>query len=78
MGAVDGDILRFLEQKLSMLGKTDLLPPIRLFEDAYNPFRRQYEGESLLQALPSLEVTLGVVEVDVYVECLNFTFGLAL
>lgn len=77
IGAVDGDVLRFLEDKLSVLGKIDLQPPIRLLEDAYNPFRRQYEGESLLQALPCLELLLGVVEVDVYVEGLNFIFGLA-
>ena len=78
MGAVDGDVLRFLEQKLSMLGMIDLLPPVRLLEDAYNPLRRQYEGESLLQALPCLEVTLWVLEVDIYVEGRNNILGLAL
>jgi archaemetzincin len=77
LGAVDGEILQFLKDELSVLGKIDLQPPLRLPEDAYNPFRRQYEGESLLQALPYLELTLGVVEVDVYVEGLNFIFGLA-
>jgi archaemetzincin len=77
-GAVDGDVLRFLEKKLSVLGKIDLQPPIPLFEDAYNPLRRQYVGEFLLQALPSVDVTLGVVEVDIFVEDLNFIFGLAL
>jgi archaemetzincin len=78
MGVINRDALLFLEDKLSMLGKIDLLPPIPLLEDAYNPLRRQYEGECLLQALPNDDVTLGVVEVDVYVEGLNFIFGLAL
>jgi archaemetzincin len=78
MGAVDGEVLRFLEEKLSPLGKIDLLPPIPLLEDAYNPLRRQYEGESLLQSLPFFDLTLGVVEVDIYAEGLNFIFGLAM
>jgi archaemetzincin len=77
MGAVDGEVLGFLREKLSLLGWVNLLPPLPLSEDACDPLRRQYEGESLLQALPSLDVTLGVVDVDVYVEGLNFIFGLA-
>jgi archaemetzincin len=77
MGAVDEDVLRFLEQKLSVLGKIDPQPTIRLLEDTYNPLRRQYEGESLLRTLPCPDVTLGIVEVDLYVEGLNFIFGLA-
>jgi archaemetzincin len=79
MGAVDGDVLRFLEDKLEILGKVDILPPLSISEDAYNPLRRQYEGESLLQSLPCpADLTLGVVDVDLYVQGLNFIFGLAL
>jgi archaemetzincin len=77
MGAVDGEVLAFLKDKLSMLGKIDLLPSLPLSLDAYNPLRRQYEGETLLQGLPSVDVTLGIVDVDVYAEGMNFIFGLA-
>ncbi len=48
----------------------------------FNPFRRQYRGTLVNQYLSSLRtlpesIVLGVLDVDAYVEPLNFIFGLA-
>jgi predicted Zn-dependent protease len=52
--------------------------PIDVPKNAYNKRRNQYDGSALLEALPDNErVTLGVTEVDAYVEGFNFIFGLA-
>jgi len=55
-----------------------MLDPIDIPNYACDKTRNQYEGSALLDSMPVGEgVTLGVTEVDAYVEGLNFIFGLA-
>ncbi len=56
--------------------------PVPLPEEAYDPKRRQYRGDSILIALGRLpashaERLVGIVEADCYFDGLNFIFGQA-
>jgi archaemetzincin len=78
LGRVSQDILNFLHQSISSIWEVDVMPPQRVPQDAFNPVRGQFDGSLLLRSLQDTEgIILGVTEVDVYVEGLNFIFGLA-
>lgn len=75
---VDPEVLSFLKDSLASIWPVTIKNPIDVPKKAYNKWRNQYDGSALLEALPENEgVTLGVTEIDVYVEGLNFIFGLA-
>jgi archaemetzincin len=60
--------------------QADLLPEMSVPPPAHNPRRDQYDANVLLGCTHEASVrapTLGVTEVDLYVEGLNFVFGLA-
>ena len=76
--AVDPKVLSYLKDSLASIWPITVNNPIDVPKKAYNKWRNQYDGSALLDALPDNEgVTLGVTEVDAYVEGLNFIFGLA-
>jgi len=59
-----------------------LLPAERLPSASYNPSRRQYLASDFIRALQKLSLPegnerLGITEVDLYAEGLNFVFGQA-
>ncbi len=79
IGPVNLDVLSFLEDTLASIWPTEVIDQIDIPVEAYNKTRNQYKGMSLLNALIEKEgATLGITEVDAYVEGLNFIFGLAL
>ncbi|MEM4312310.1 MAG: archaemetzincin family Zn-dependent metalloprotease [Nitrososphaerales archaeon] len=60
------------------LGK---IKSLKILKEAYNPFRGQYRAEALLRSLKEERVDdylLALTKDDIYVEGLNFVFGLAL
>lgn len=78
IGSVDPGIIDYLLQRLSAFWDVNLCPPLEVRPDAYNAFRKQFDGSMLLRSLPDRgEIILGVTEDDAYVEGLNFIFGLA-
>jgi archaemetzincin len=78
---VEHMVLQRLAQDLGPLGvHAELLPATDLPPGAYNRSRGQYRAEALLNVAahaPGTERVLGVAEVDLYVESLNFVFGIA-
>ena len=78
---VDRTLLQRLVQDLARLGvRAELLPAADLPPGAYNRSRGQYRAEALLGAAahaPGAERVLGVTEADLYIESLNFVFGIA-
>jgi archaemetzincin len=78
IGPIDPEILNFLMRSLSSHYPTELLPPIEVPQNAYDKTRGQFNGSEILEALPEMEeAVLGITEEDVYVDGLNFIFGLA-
>ncbi|WP_297506892.1 archaemetzincin family Zn-dependent metalloprotease [Thermococcus sp.] len=90
IGRVDDTVLeevaRFVENYYSRFGlSTKVMPeiPVEPFSSAFNPMRRQYLGRVFLPTLAGFlkkvggKAVLGVTEVDLYEEGLNFIFGLA-
>jgi len=77
VGDVDRKILEFLRDSLGKLfGECEILNPIEIPMESYNPFRGQFNSTSILQALPDVcDVVLGVTDVDLYADNLNFVFG---
>ncbi len=77
VGEISVDILSFLKDSLSKLfGECEILKPIKVPEEAYNPIRDQFNSTLILHSLPeACDVTLGVTDVDLYAENLNFVFG---
>jgi archaemetzincin len=69
-----------LREELTALGfAVNVLKPAAVPAGAYDPRRRQYRAEVLLDRIRVApgEHVLGVTELDLYVEELNFVFGLA-
>ncbi|PUA33589.1 MAG: hypothetical protein B7O98_04000 [Zestosphaera tikiterensis] len=71
------NILTYFEPVKTLSRELNDLPNV-----LYNPFRNQYRGTLVNKHLSSLRaspnsVVLGVLDVDAYVEPLNFIFGLA-
>jgi archaemetzincin len=78
IGPVDPEVLISLKQSLSTIWQVEILPQAEVPQIAYDKARRQFDGSRLLEILPiTEEAVLGVTEVDVYVDGLNFIFGLA-
>lgn len=77
---VDPQALEQLAQDLEAFGlATRITPPVPLPAGAYNPQRDQYQAEAFLATAHAAEERhlLGVTACDLYVEGLNFVFGLA-
>ncbi len=77
IGNVDSDVLDFLKQNLAKIfGECVILPKVEIPQKAFNPIRGQYNSTVILRSLPDLcDVVLGVTEVDLYADELNFVFG---
>ncbi len=77
IGRVDEEVLAFLREALSkVFGCCKVLIPMEVPEDAYNPERCQFDSTAiLLRIKPVCEIVLGVTEVDLYADRLNFVFG---
>ena len=77
---VGSQVLDHLVQDLEAFGfTTHTAPTVPLPEGAYNPQRDQYQAEALLAITHASEGEhlLGITTCDLYVEGLNFVFGLA-
>jgi len=77
---VDPDIVSDLAQDLAGLGfAASVALPIEVPAGSYDPHRRQYHAEALLAAVGEAASArmLGITKDDLYVEGLNFVFGLA-
>lgn len=77
---VDTKILGAVVENLSTLNiQASLLPSAKIPKGAFNPERRQFHGDALLESARSQpgELVLAITEVDLYVDDLNFVFGLA-
>lgn len=82
LGSVNQALLRKLSSAIAHelgfpchVGKGIDLPA-----NAFNPYRGQFSGEALLEKLadyPSECIILGVTEVDLYANGMNFIFGIA-
>jgi archaemetzincin len=78
IGQVDAEVLSYLSHALNPIWPAQMLNPVDIPKDAYDEVRGQYDGMALLNILPDKEgAVLGVTDVDIYAECLNFLFGLA-
>lgn len=85
IGKVDAEIMEDLKTGLKGVWARDIAIGKATAEPdyAYNPKRKQYSGEGILNKLQNeyatsnYEKVLGVVDHDLYVPDLNFIFGLA-
>jgi len=78
IGRVDVEILSYLTNALTPLWPAQVLDPVDIPGDAYDEVRDQYDGMALLNVLPDKEgAVLGVTDMDIFAEGLNFIFGLA-
>ena len=76
VGDVDENVLKFLEEKLKILGDCKILEKVEIPKESYNSLRGQYNSTTILRSLPKIcDVVLGVTEVDLYANDLNFVFG---
>ncbi|UCF07464.1 MAG: archaemetzincin family Zn-dependent metalloprotease [Thermoplasmata archaeon] len=79
-GDVDREVLDMLAERLSSLGfRVSILDAAPIPKNAYNRERGQYESSHILELArrhPGDRV-LGVVDVDLFSEPLNFVFGQA-
>jgi archaemetzincin len=80
IGEVSEKTLRMLKTDLEDIFKSvGLLKPIDLIESAYSPARNQYLSTEFLARVKTVHGNhvLGVTEVDLYTQKLNFVFGQA-
>ena len=80
IGEVDAEILEMLSDRLSFLPfKIKLLKKASIPEKSYNDKRDQYESSYFLKMVRKYpgDRVLGVADVDLYAEPLNFVFGQA-
>jgi len=77
IGDVDADVISFLKNKLkNVFGCCKVLIPMEIPMDAYDPQRKQFNSTAiLLKIKPLCRVVLGVIDVDIYADRLNFVFG---
>ncbi len=77
VGDVDDEILKFLKKKLGdVFGACEILPKMDIPTYAYNFNRGQFNSTLILKSLPKVcDIVLGVAEVDIYADNLNFVFG---
>ncbi|NGZ97200.1 MAG: archemetzincin [Nitrospira sp. WS110] len=73
------DLTGLIEELASVGIEAALLPRASVVAPSYNPQRRQYNAEILLDRIRRApgHCVLGVTSQDLYVEGLNFVFGLA-
>ena len=80
IGKVDSEIFDMLQDKLSYLSvKMSVLDGVSVPDKSYNGERNQYESKqflSLIRKYPG-DKALGITDVDLYAETLNFVFGQA-
>jgi archaemetzincin len=89
IGEVEKSIFEYLVKSLDLkfikfnISIDPLIKEINLEKSFYNKQRQQYEASKILNKITSISRseqvfrTLGVIEQDIYVEDLNFVFGLA-
>ena len=81
LGNFDQEFLIFVEKSIKKRFNLhlDVLFPRELVEEAYNPYRRQYDADKLLIWLRNKfsSKVLALIEKDIYVDDLNFIFGQA-
>ncbi len=84
MGDVGEELLHHLYSRLKEIFRhpCKVAPAIKLRDDLYSAQRGQYNAEDILKAIAKKvpldsEKLLGIVDVDLFVEGMNFVFGLA-
>lgn len=79
IGDVDGHILTYLSNELSLFGDVEIEDPVNVPDTAYRAGRKQYLASDLkdLTAPYSSDKVLAITGVDIYEDPLNFVFGLA-
>jgi archaemetzincin len=83
IGAIDDALLSYLKEELAKIfpSAVELGAVIPIPKNCFNPRRRQYYSPLILKELgkkkKSGEVILGIIDLDLYVEGLNFIFGQA-
>ena len=79
VGKINMEIVEFTRKMIELLlGRCKIISQIEIDPGAYDPQRRQYKAEKLLNQIDkSCPVTLGITEVDLYAPSLNFVFGQA-
>ncbi len=77
IGEVDRDVITFLRNFLKKIfGCCKVLIPMEVPMDAYDPVRGQFDSTKILfRIIPLCRIVLGVTEVDLYADGLNFVFG---
>ncbi len=77
IGDVDDEVLSFLRDKLrDIFGCCKVLIPMEIPMNAFNPHRGQFNSTVILFKIkPLCQIVLGVTEVDLYADRLNFVFG---
>ncbi len=77
IGSVDREILDFLRDRLkNVFGDCRILETKEIPFSAFNTARNQYNSTRILIEIePVCDVVLGVTEVDIYADNLNFVFG---
>ncbi|OYT42736.1 MAG: archemetzincin [Candidatus Aenigmarchaeota archaeon ex4484_224] len=79
LGEIDQEIIDFIENEIKKTFKltVDSLFPREIPEEAYNPFRMQYDATKILIWLRNkfTSKVLGIIEKDIYADNLNFIFG---
>lgn len=76
---MDDSILNHLSSELSVFGEVDVLPEVEVPPSAFRARREQYLASDLkdLTRKYQHDKVLGVTDVDIYEDTLNFVFGLA-
>jgi archaemetzincin len=80
IGEIEPDILNMLKDRLGFLPtKVSLLDEAQIPEKSYNAQRDQYESQHFLNLVRKQfgDRVLGITEVDLFAEPLNFVFGQA-
>ena len=78
-GIAQSTVERLAEDLKASVGDVRVATASTLPRRAYNPRRRQYAADLLLDVVRSTkgDKVLGLTEEDLYVESMNFVFGLA-
>ena len=77
LGKVDPELVRWLKVRLPEIldARVVVLRALPLDRRCYVPERGQYNSTCLLRTLRPVRVTLGVTEVDIFANGMNFVFG---
>ncbi len=77
-GVVDASVLEFLQERLAeIFGECEIVLPVEIPSQAYNPMRRQYRSSSILESIEvkGEQIVLGVIGEDIYAGNFSFVFG---